>query len=86
MEGSGLYTGDKFHHGGIVRVKFAHHRQGKPGPRRELNVDMLVARLIIGKMESLAELSAVYSLQDAYYLDEVLDLKEEAEYLQAKAK
>jgi hypothetical protein len=32
-------------------------------------------------MATLNELKTVYSLSDAFYLDEVLSLKEEAEYL-----
>ena len=35
-------------------------------------------------MATLHELKTVYSLQDAYYLSEVLDLKEEQIYLQNK--
>jgi len=35
-------------------------------------------------MATLHELQTVYSLKDAYYLSEVLDLKEEQTYLQNK--
>ena len=35
-------------------------------------------------MATLNELKTVYSLSDAYYLSEVLDLKEEQAYLQNK--
>ena len=41
----------------------------------------MVARLINGKMATLHELQTIYSLDDALYLSEVLDLKEEVEYL-----
>jgi len=37
-------------------------------------------------MATLNELSTIYSLSDAYYLSEVLDLKEEQIYLQNKGK
>jgi len=40
--------------------------------------------LIAGKMATLHELQTIYSLPDMYYLDEVLDLEEEAEYLRNK--
>jgi len=40
-----------------------------------------VARLILGNMATLHEMNTIYSLQDMFYLSEVLDLKEEAEYL-----
>lgn len=35
-------------------------------------------------MATLHELQTIYSLKDAYYLSEVLDLKEEQIYLQNK--
>ncbi len=35
-------------------------------------------------MATLYELQTVYSLPDAFYLDEVLNLKEEAEYIARK--
>jgi len=41
-------------------------------------------RLINGKMATLHELQTIYSLQDAYYLSEVLDIEEERIYLQNK--
>jgi len=37
-------------------------------------------------MATLFEMQTVYSLQDLYYLDEVLNLKEEAQYLREKAR
>ena len=37
-------------------------------------------------MATLHELQTIYSLPDAYYLSEVLDLKEEEIYLQNKGK
>jgi len=37
-------------------------------------------------MATLHELKTVYSLSDAYYLSEVLDIKEEQIYLQNKGK
>ena len=36
-------------------------------------------------MATLNELKTIYSLSDAYYLNEVLDIKEEQIYLQNKA-
>lgn len=51
-----------------------------------MNVDPFVARLINGKMATLHELKTVYSLNDAYYLSEVLDISEESEYLASKKK
>lgn len=65
------------------RVWFAHHRKGKSDSRK-LNIDPFIARLINGNMATLYELKTVYSLLDAYYLDEVLDIKEEQEYFQYK--
>jgi hypothetical protein len=43
---------------------------------------MLIVKLINGKMATLHELQTIYSLQDAMYLLEVLDIKEEREYLE----
>jgi hypothetical protein len=37
-------------------------------------------------MATLHEMQTIYSLADLYYLDEVLNLKEEAEYLASKKK
>lgn len=45
---------------------------------------MFVARLILGRMATLHELKTIYSFKDMMYLDEVLNLKEEAEYLAHK--
>ncbi|GAH63045.1 unnamed protein product [marine sediment metagenome] len=39
-----------------------------------------MARLINGGLATLHELKTVYTLQDAYYLSEVLDIKEEQIY------
>jgi len=47
-------------------------------------VSPFIARLINGDMATLYELKTKYSLADAYYLDEVLDLKEEQIYLSRK--
>ncbi|MCK5025073.1 MAG: hypothetical protein KAS15_00670 [Nanoarchaeota archaeon] len=66
-----------------MRVKFAHHRQGVLD-QRKLNINPFIARLINGGMATLHELQTIYSLKDAYYLSEVLDLKEEQTYLQNK--
>jgi len=51
---------------------------------RKLNVDPFVARLVNGKMATLWELQNTYSLADAYYLSEILDIKEEQIYLRHK--
>ena len=40
----------------------------------------MIARLISGEMATLHELQTVYSLSDAMYLDEVLNLKQEAQF------
>jgi hypothetical protein len=40
----------------------------------------------VGKMATRYEMQTIYSLTDLYYLDEVLNLKEEAEYLNSKKK
>jgi len=85
VESSWLHTQGEFHYGGVVKVNFAHHGKGKIDPRK-LNVDPFVARLINGKMATLHELKTIYSLQDAYYLNEVLDLNEEQIYLNNKRK
>lgn len=69
----------------MIRVNFAHHKKGRVDPRK-LNVDPFVARLVNGGLASLNELQTIYSLQDAYYLSEVLDIKEEQTYLLNKAK
>jgi hypothetical protein len=53
----------------------------EPLDHREYNVDLLVAKLIIGKMATLHQLKTVYNLQDALYLNEVLDIKIEQIYL-----
>ena len=83
MASGRFYIGGKFQHGGVHRVKFAHHISGQPD-QRKLNVDPFIARLINGRAATLKELQAVYSLPDALYLSEVLDLKEEQIYLQNK--
>ena len=83
MEGCWFYPGGEFRHGKVKRIKFAHHGVGQP-ETRDLNVDPLVARLILGNMATLHEMNTVYSLPDMIYLSEVLDLKEEAEYLRNK--
>ena len=83
MAGGWIYSGGKFQPGGIHKVKFAHHGAGSHNSRK-LNVDLFVVRLIHGKMATLHELQTVYSLPDAYYLSEVLDLKEEQKYLENK--
>jgi len=49
-----------------------------------LNVDPFIARLINGEIATLYELQTIYSLADAHYLSEVLDIKEEQIYLQDK--
>lgn len=49
-----------------------------------MNVDPFIARLINGDMASLHELQTIYSLADAHYLSEVLDIKEEQIYLSSK--
>ena len=49
-----------------------------------MNVDPVIARLINGDMAKLHELQTIYSLADAYYLSEVLDIKEEQIYLRNK--
>lgn len=81
MEGCSIHPGGKFLTGGVIRVKFAHHRKGIPDSRK-LNVDPFIVRLVNGGMASLNQLQTVYSLQDAFYLSEILDIKEEQIYLQ----
>ena len=83
MESSGVHFGGQFFHGKLIRIKFAHHIKGEPDPR-QFNVDLFIARLINNRMATLHELQTVYTLQDAYYLSEVLDIKEEQIYLQNK--
>ncbi|RLB89588.1 MAG: hypothetical protein DRH26_11245, partial [Deltaproteobacteria bacterium] len=58
---------------------------GGESDTRKLNVDPFISRLVNGKVATLHELKTVYSLEDAYYLSEILDLKEEQIYLQNKA-
>jgi hypothetical protein len=82
-----LYNWGKFWFGGAVRVDFAHHRRSTghhSEVQRRLNIHPLAARLIIGQMATLIQLQTVYSLPDMRYMDEVLNLREEAEYLNAK--
>lgn len=84
MESCWLHFGGKFFNGKVKRIKFAHHGTGRKEDR-ELNVEPLVARLILGNMATLHEMDTIYSLQDMFYLSEVLDLKEESDYLRNKA-
>lgn len=44
-------------------------------------MDGFAARLILGGMATLDELQTIYDLHDMYYLNEILNLKEEAEFL-----
>jgi len=48
-------------------------------------VSPLIARLINGKMAKLIELQTVYSVHDAWVLDEILNTQEEIDYLRMKA-
>lgn len=66
-------------------MDFAHHKRGARGTHRDLNVHPFVARLIASKMATLIELQTVYSYADMLYMDEVLNLNEEAEYLAMEA-
>lgn len=49
-----------------------------------MNVDLLIAKLINNEMATLHQLKTVYSLKDARYLNEVLDLRLERIYLENK--
>lgn len=42
----------------------------------------MVSRLVLGGMATLHELQTVYSYKDMFYMYEILNLKEEAEYLE----
>lgn len=87
MESCCFHIGGKFCRGKAYRVKFAHHGTGTvERDQRNLNVHQLAARLINGKMATLHELQTVYSFKDMLYLDEVLNLQEEHNYLQNKKK
>lgn len=44
----------------------------------------LIGRIVTGGMATLAELNSIYSLEDAYKLDEILTLKHYHEWLGAK--
>jgi hypothetical protein len=83
VESLRLYLRSEFCSGKVKRVKFAHHVSGTY-ETRELNVNPLISRLILGKMATLHELQTVYNFHDMLYLSEVLDLKEESEYLARK--
>ncbi len=80
MESGWVHFGGQFCYGKVKRIKFAHHGSGNR-EIRELNIEPMVARLILGNMATLHEMNTIYSLQDLIYLSEVLDLKEESEYI-----
>jgi hypothetical protein len=80
-----FYIRGKSKPGKVHRVKFAHHNKVKRDYRL-LNVNPIIARLILGKMATLHELQTIYSFADMMYLDEVLSLKEEQQYLAQKDK
>lgn len=62
-------------------VKFSHYGKGDRLDQKDYNVDLLIAKLIIGEMATLHQLQTVYSLQDALYLNEILDIKNEQIFL-----
>jgi len=83
VESCWFYSGGKFRNGKVKRIRFAHHGSGTR-EARELNVDPLTTRLVLGNMAKLIELQTIYSYPDMLELSEMLDLKEEAEYLRNK--
>lgn len=85
MESGWFYPGGELCIGKVKRVKFAHHVSGKK-ETRDLNVHPLITRLVLGGMATYHELRTIYSLEDLYYLNEMLNLKEEAQYLADKGK
>ena len=84
-----VYNRGQLWPGGAVAVEFEHHFAPSNIPlhvkkrleSRVLNVHPFVARLIIGNMATLNELQTIYSLDDMRIMNEILNLKEESEYL-----
>lgn len=65
---------------GLIEVRFSHHRKGKSDDKK-YNVHPLVSRLVLGKMATYNELQTIYCLKDMVMMDEILNIKEEAEYI-----
>ena len=68
------------------QVTFRQQHQEGTEKQKTLNIDMRIYRPVLAGLCSLNELRTVYTLDDLYDFHELLDLKQEAEYLASTKK
>ena len=80
-----LHLGGESWNGKVSGVRFEHYRKSVKSDLRKYINNNLTIKIVNEGLATLHELQTVYSLEDAYLLAELADIKIEQKYLEIKA-